>query len=134
MDLGSGAGFPGLPLAILWPERRVTLVESRTKRHHFQQHVVRSLGLENADPRLGRMEQLEPRPHDLVLAQAVGPVEEVLRLAVEWVAPGGQVAVPGLRASPGAASRGYSSAGLAHYRMPCSRREIPVWLATRARR
>ena len=44
-DLGSGAGFPGIPLAILRPECRVHLVESRQRRHHFLREMARSLSL-----------------------------------------------------------------------------------------
>ena len=61
----------GLPLAILHPRRRVTLVESRERRHHFQRAAVRELGLGNVEPQLGRAESLEARPHDAVVAQAM---------------------------------------------------------------
>ena len=47
VDLGSGAGFPGLPVAILLPSVQVTLVDSRKRRHHFQKAAIRELGLEN---------------------------------------------------------------------------------------
>ena len=46
-DVGSGAGLPGVPLAILWRDCRVTLIEPRKKRHHFLRAVVRELGLAN---------------------------------------------------------------------------------------
>jgi len=59
-DIGSGAGFPGFPVAILRADCRVTLVESRERRHHFQRQAIRQLGLENARAELGRAEALEP--------------------------------------------------------------------------
>jgi 16S rRNA (guanine527-N7)-methyltransferase len=131
VDLGSGAGFPGLPLAILRPSLSVTLVESRVRRHHFQLHAARSLGLTNARPLLGRAEDLEPTQHDAVVAQAVGPPGEVVRLALPWVRPGGQVVVSGLSESPGA-SPGISASEASSYRLALSDDEIPVWVGTRS--
>jgi len=56
-DLGAGAGFPGLPLAILRPDARVFLVEARERRHHFQRHVIRELGISNVEAVRGRIER-----------------------------------------------------------------------------
>jgi len=67
-DIGSGAGFPGFPVAILRADCRVTLVESRERRHHFQRQVIRQLGLGNVRAELGRAEALEPSLH----AAAIG--------------------------------------------------------------
>jgi 16S rRNA (guanine527-N7)-methyltransferase len=55
VDLGSGAGFPGLPIAVLRPESAVLLVEAREKRHHFQRAAVRELGLRNVEMLCGRV-------------------------------------------------------------------------------
>jgi len=71
-DIGSGAGFPGFPVAILRADCRVTLVESRERRHHFQRQVIRQLGLDNVRAELGRAEVLEPSLHAAAIAQAVG--------------------------------------------------------------
>jgi 16S rRNA (guanine527-N7)-methyltransferase len=131
VDLGSGAGFPGLPLAILRPGVRVTLVESRARRHHFQLHAVRSLGLANAYPVLGRAEELEASLHDVAVAQAVGPPQEVILLALPWLRPGGRVVVSGLSETP-ATPRGISAAELRSYQLPLSADEIPVWMGTRS--
>jgi 16S rRNA (guanine527-N7)-methyltransferase len=94
VDLGSGAGLPGLPLAILHPGRSFLLVEARQRRHHFQRAAIRELGIENAQPVLGRAEVLEPRPADLALAQAMGPPDQVLEWLCRWCRPGGWVALP----------------------------------------
>ncbi len=71
-DLGSGAGFPGIPLAILLPEARFDLVESRRKRASFLRHVVRTLGLERVEVFETRGEDWTPEdPPDTVLARGV---------------------------------------------------------------
>ena len=131
VDLGSGAGFPGLPLAILRPGLSVTLVESRARRHHFQLHAARSLGLTNAHPVLGRAEELEARRHDVAVAQAVGPPEEVIHLALPWVRSGGRVVVSGLSGTP-EPPPGISSFERCRYRLPLSGDEIPVWVGIRS--
>ena len=94
-DIGSGAGFPGLPIAILNPQVRVTLVEAREKRHYFQRTARRSLGLENVVLLRGRVEDLEPLPHPGVVAQAVARPDVVLEWALAWAQEGGFIAIPG---------------------------------------
>ena len=94
VDLGSGAGFPGLPVAIAEPAVAVELIEARQRRHHFQRAACRELALENVTARLGRIEELEVTPSELVVAQAVGPIEQVVALAQRWVRPGGWLVVP----------------------------------------
>ena len=84
VDLGSGAGFPGLPIALLHPERTVTLVESRERRHHFQRAAVRELGIANAVLRLGRAEVLFPEPSSLVMAQAMASPQQVVAWMLPW--------------------------------------------------
>jgi 16S rRNA (guanine527-N7)-methyltransferase len=93
-DLGSGAGFPGLPLAILWPSCRVTLVEARERRHHFQREVIRSLALRNATAIRGRAEDLAATPHRIVVAQAIAEPELALRWMARWAAPEGWIVLP----------------------------------------
>jgi 16S rRNA (guanine527-N7)-methyltransferase len=103
VDLGSGAGFPGLPLAILRPETRVVLVEARRRRHHFQRAAIRELGLQNADPRLGRAESLPPEPSLAVIAQAMARPERALEWMLPWAEVGGLLLLP---ASPEASLAG----------------------------
>ncbi len=95
VDLGSGAGFPGLPVAILEPAVEVVLVEARERRHHFQRHVVRELGLPNVRPIRARHEEVDPTPSGAVIAQAVGPPQELLPFMLRWAVPGAVLAVPG---------------------------------------
>lgn len=97
-DLGSGAGFPGVPLAILWPRRSVHLVEARERRYHFLRELVRSLELENVSVERGRIEEVDPIPRAGAVAQAVGPPETVFGWMRRWAVQGGFLAIP---SSPG---------------------------------
>ena len=99
-DIGSGAGFPGFPIAILRPDCRVTLVESRERRHHFQRQVIRQLGLENVRTELGRAEALEPSLHAAAIAQAVARPADALPLLLPWVETGGLLLFPGSKIPP----------------------------------
>jgi 16S rRNA (guanine527-N7)-methyltransferase len=99
-DIGSGAGFPGLPVAILRADCRVTLVESRERRHHFQRQVIRQLGLGNVRAELGRAEALEPSLHAAAIAQAVARPADALPLLLPWVETGGLLLFPGSTPPP----------------------------------
>lgn len=93
-DLGSGSGFPGLPLAIVWPETRVTLVEARERRYHFQREAIRSIGIANATALRGRAEELPPEPHRVVVAQAMAEPAVALGWMTRWATPEGWLALP----------------------------------------
>jgi 16S rRNA (guanine527-N7)-methyltransferase len=93
-DIGSGAGLPAIPLAILKPETEVLSVEPRSKRIYFQKAVAREIGLSNLHPLQGRAEDLSPVPSDLVIAQAVGAPQLVLDWMLPWCRVGGWVAIP----------------------------------------
>lgn len=81
-DVGSGAGFPGLPLKILRPDLQVFLIESSVKKATFVAEVIRELGLENARALVSRYEELgeEVAPLDFVCSRAVGEFGALL----EW--------------------------------------------------
>jgi 16S rRNA (guanine527-N7)-methyltransferase len=119
VDLGSGAGFPGIPIAIAHPQLEVTLVDSRERRHHFQRAVRRELGVNNLNPRLGRMEELDPGLGSRVIAQAVAPSRKVLGWAARWVGPGGVLVLPGAGDAPNpGAHPGLLSRGRVAYHVP----------------
>jgi 16S rRNA (guanine527-N7)-methyltransferase len=81
-DIGTGAGFPGLPLAIANPARRFTLVESTGKKAGFVRHAAGKLRLSNVEVVQGRAEGLRPKtPFDSVIARALGPLAEFVRVA-----------------------------------------------------
>jgi 16S rRNA (guanine527-N7)-methyltransferase len=94
-DLGSGAGVPGVPLAIAEPDRQFSLIESRAKRARFLTHVVGSLSLSNVRVEHTRAEDLPTgAAFDTVLARAVGSPAEVLEIAKGLIVPGGVLVVP----------------------------------------
>lgn len=82
LDVGSGAGFPGLVLAAAVPELRVTLLEPRQKRTAFLRHIVRTLGLSNVQVREERLEPSQPLPEQFtfITSRAVAAPEIFLPL------------------------------------------------------
>jgi 16S rRNA (guanine(527)-N(7))-methyltransferase RsmG len=135
VDLGSGAGFPGLPIALLHPERLVTLIDSRERRHHFQRAAARELGITNVILRLGRAEELPPEPHPLVMAQAMARPSQAVVWMLPWVEPGGLLAVPLSAAqSPPGRLEGVGEASVSHYVVPLGGPRRKLWLARKETR
>lgn len=89
-DLGSGAGLPGIPLAIARPELAVTLVEANGKKARFLRECVRRLPLDNVTVIEARAEGADVlAPVDTVVARALASLPELTRLAAHWLEPGG---------------------------------------------
>ena len=81
VDIGSGAGFPGLPLAIARPDLSVTLVEPRQKKAAFLRHCIRELALGNATVFQGRIEEVGGQTFQCATTRAVGHLPT-------WIGPG----------------------------------------------
>lgn len=90
LDVGSGAGFPGIPLAIAEPKLHVTLLETTGKRVKFLQEAVKELKLTNVDIIQGRAEEQKDREkYDFVTARAVKELNILLELCFYMVKVGG---------------------------------------------
>ncbi len=94
VDVGTGAGFPGIPLKILYPGMHLTLVESVGKKAMFCQHIVRVLGLEHVEVLHARAEEVGQRPehrekYDWGLARAVAKMDVLGEYLLPLVQIGG---------------------------------------------
>ena len=93
LDVGSGAGLPGVPLALMWPHARVTLLDSSHKKAAFLRQTVIELGLKNANVICERVEAFQPpHPYDLVISRAFSDLPEFLRVAGRLCAANGTIA------------------------------------------
>lgn len=95
IDVGSGAGFPGLPIKIVIPEMRLTLVESVDKKANFSRHIVEELGLENVTVLSKRAEEVGRMPehreaYDIAVARAVAPAATLAEYLLPLVKVGGR--------------------------------------------
>lgn len=99
LEVGAGAGFPGLVLKIAWPAIELTLLEATAKKAAFLSAAVEALGLTGTRVLAGRAEELAHAPElrgafDLVVARAVAPLPVLLELTLPFARVGGRVASP----------------------------------------
>ena len=90
-DVGSGAGLPGLPLAVARPALRLASVEANQKKAAFQQQAKIELGLDNVSVHCSRIEDLKTTPFDAVISRAFSDLAEFVRLAGRLVREGGRL-------------------------------------------
>ena len=89
-DVGSGAGFPGIPMKLFAPDLELTLIESQNKKATFLGEVVRTLGLDRTEVFCGRAEEWG-KTANLVTMRAVEQFERVLPIAAEFVTGAGRL-------------------------------------------
>jgi 16S rRNA (guanine527-N7)-methyltransferase len=91
-DIGTGAGFPGIPLAIVNPDRQFTLIDSTAKKLKFIDHVAQLLELPNIQTIHTRAEDYEPDERfDIVMSRAIGPVPIFMKWATHLCVGGGRL-------------------------------------------
>ena len=94
LDIGSGGGFPGLPLNVLLPSLSITLIDASRKKVNFLKHVIRTLKLKNIEALHIRAEDLANDPHyrnrfNIIISRAVSSLELFRRLALPLLIDGG---------------------------------------------
>lgn len=93
MDLGTGGGFPGIPLAILFPETKFHLVDSIGKKVRVATEVANAIGLKNVTFRHARAEE-EKQQFDFVVSRAVMPLADLIKIIKKNISPKQQNALP----------------------------------------
>lgn len=92
LDAGSGAGLPGLPVAVFRPDLEVTLLDSGGKKIRFLNHVIRELGLANVETVQARLEEYGPEPPpDTVISRAFGSLADFAAAARHLLRPGSRL-------------------------------------------
>lgn len=91
IDVGTGAGLPGIPLALARPDFHFTLLDSNIKKISFVRQAIVELGLKNADVTHARVEELDHATFDTVLARAFASLPDFLSTAGALCAPGGRI-------------------------------------------
>lgn len=90
LDIGSGAGLPGIVIGLARPDLQITLLEPLERRANFLLEVIAQLGLTNLEVVRGRAEQHKPR-YQIVTARAVAPLPKLLQISWRLITPGGKL-------------------------------------------
>ena len=93
MDAGTGGGFPGIPMAILFPDVEFLLLDSIGKKIRAAEDIARQIGLENAECRQARVED-EKQMFDFIISRALMPIADLARTARKNISRNQQNAVP----------------------------------------
>jgi len=97
LDVGTGAGFPGLVLKAACPELPVVLIEPRSNRYYFLKHIAREINLQGVELLNGRIEEkselqeLSARKFSFITSRAFTDSSQFVRLASPYLAPGGRI-------------------------------------------
>jgi 16S rRNA (guanine527-N7)-methyltransferase len=132
LDIGSGGGFPGIPLKILRPDLHVTLIDGVRKKVSFQKHVIGTLGLKDIEAHhiraeeLGRQRDLEAKLFNVIVSKALSKIDRFLEIGIPLLRrPGMIIAMKGgsVEAELEAAQQRIEAEGLSvnvrRYRLPC---------------
>jgi 16S rRNA (guanine527-N7)-methyltransferase len=84
LDIGTGGGFPGIPLAIMFPDTEFTLCDSIAKKINVAENISETIGLRNTDFVVGRVEQLREK-FNFVVSRAVAPAEQLFRWTQDYI-------------------------------------------------
>jgi 16S rRNA (guanine527-N7)-methyltransferase len=101
IDVGTGAGFPGVPLLIERPDLKLTLLDARRKKTEFLKELISALDLKNVEIIWGRAEEqkLLFNKFDVCVARAVASLKDLVKICVPFVRPGGKfIAMKGKKA------------------------------------
>jgi 16S rRNA (guanine527-N7)-methyltransferase len=133
LDVGTGGGFPGLPLKIIAPELMVTLVDASRKKVSFLKHVIRRLNLARIEALQARIEKLPDqngfiRRYDMIVCRAYSGLKEFVTQARPLLAPGGIL----LAFKGREAERELEVLGLAEFNTQIVRYRLPFLNAQRA--
>ena len=93
MDLGTGGGFPGIPLAIMFPEVQFYLVDSIGKKIHVCNEVITALGLTNVTTQHARAEEVKQR-FDFIVSRAVMPLADLVKISLSHISQTSHNALP----------------------------------------